>query len=270
MTIPLMSEFLSYAEGDIENNKQDCESRAFHRLADRLKKEFPRLAVMVLLDGLYPNGPIMEHCIRNRWQFMIVLQDGSLPSVWKEFEALKELEENNKTKKKWGNRKQSFEWVNEIEYGYDNDKKQIVLHVVVCEEVWNEVKRSGEVEVKTSRHAWISSEPLSSRNVHERCNLAARHRWGIETGILIEKRHGFNYEHCFSYNWNAMKGYHYLMKIGRMFLILAEYSACLAEKFKLLGKKGFVRFIRETTGSPWLEYNMVIKRLNRNFQLRLI
>lgn len=270
MTIPLMSEFLSYSKGDIENNKQDCESRAFHRLADRLKKEFPRLPVMVLLDGLYPNGPIMEHCIRNRWQFMIVLKDDSLPSVWKEFEALKELEKNNKTRKKWGDRKQSFEWVNKIEYGYDNDKKQIVLHVVVCEEVWNEVNRSGEAAVKTSRHAWISSEPLNTGNVHERCNLAARHRWGIETGILIEKRHGFNYEHCFSYNWNAMKGYHYLMKIGRMFLILAEYSACLAEKFKLLGKRGFVRFIRETIASPWLEYNMVIKRLNRNFQLRLI
>ncbi len=270
MTIPLMSEILSYAEGDNDKNKQDCETKAFHRLADRLKKEFPRLRIMVLLDGLYSNGPVMEHCLKNKWQFMIVLKDGSLSSVWKEFEALKELEEYNKLKMKWGNRKQFFQWVNEIEYTYDsNGKKRINLHVVVCEETWKIVSPTGEVQVKTSRHAWISSEPLNQRNVHERCNLGARNRWGIETSILVEKKHGFAYEHCFSYNWNAMKGYHYLMRIGHLFIILAQYSECLIKKVKQLGLKGFIRFIKETMASPWLNHEMVIKRLNRNFQLRL-
>ena len=41
---------------------------------------------------------------------------------------------------------------------------------------------------KTTRYAWISSAPRSPENVHERCNLGARHRWGIEEGILVEKR----------------------------------------------------------------------------------
>jgi len=62
LTLPLMSEFLSYAEGDPDNHKQDCKLKAFNRLAERLKKEFPHLPVMVLLDGLYPNGPLMELC----------------------------------------------------------------------------------------------------------------------------------------------------------------------------------------------------------------
>ncbi len=270
MTIPLMSEILNYAQGDTDKSKQDCETRAFHRLADRLKKEFPRLKIMVLLDGLYSNGPVMEHCLKNKWQFMIVLKDGSLSGVWKEFEALKELEKCNNLKMKWGNRRQSFQWVNEIEYTYGgNDKKSIVLHVVTCEETWKEVGPSGEVNIKTSKHAWISSDPLSQKNVNERCNLGARNRWGIETGILIEKQHGFCYEHCFSYNWNAMKGYHYLMRIGHLFIILAQYSECLIKKIKQLGLKGFIRFIRETMAGPWLEHEMVIKRLNRNFQIRL-
>ncbi len=60
MVIPLLSEVLNYTAGDNKNDKQDCEQRAFKRLAKRLKKIFPRLSVMVLLDGLYPNGPIME------------------------------------------------------------------------------------------------------------------------------------------------------------------------------------------------------------------
>jgi hypothetical protein len=116
MTLPLFSEFLSYREGDQETNKQDCELKAFSRLAARIKERFPRLPIMLLLDGLYPNGPILELCRRYRWQFMIVLQDGSLPSVWEEVEGLGKLQRQNHLEQNWGNRRQHFQWVNEIEY----------------------------------------------------------------------------------------------------------------------------------------------------------
>ncbi len=82
MTIPLMSEFLSYTEGDTDTRRQDCEQKAFKRLAKRLKDEFAHLPIMVLLDGLYPNGPIIELCRTNHWDFMMVLQDSYLPGVW--------------------------------------------------------------------------------------------------------------------------------------------------------------------------------------------
>lgn len=178
MTIPLMSEFLSYEEGDQETSKQDCELKAFKRLAPRLKDSFPRLPILVLLDGLYPNGPIIELCRGYHWQFMIVLQDDSLPSVWEEVRGLGQLQRQNRLERKWGNRKQRFRWVNDIEYRYgDNDKKRQVVHVVICEESWEEVDpNTAEIVTKTSRHAWISSEPLTRENIHERCNLGARHR----------------------------------------------------------------------------------------------
>jgi hypothetical protein len=272
MTIPFMSEFLDYTEGDTDSDKQDCETKAFKRLATRIKAEFPKLPFMILVDGLYPNGPIMELCLKNKWQFMIVLKDKSLPSVWKEYEVLKALEKNNTKKMNWGERRQRFHWVNNIEYWHGpNDKKRLVFHVVVCEEAWEEIsKNSASIESKNSRHVWISSKALSNSNVHERCNLGARHRWGIELEILVEKRHGYNYEHCFSYNWTAMKGYHYLMRIGLLFNILAQYSECLIEKIKSLGKRSFVEFVRETIAAPWLDAARIKKRLEGNFQLRFI
>ncbi len=67
MTIPLMSEFLSYTEGDTGTNKQDCEQKAFRRLAGRLKSAFPKLRIMALLDGLYPSGPMMELLRKKKW-----------------------------------------------------------------------------------------------------------------------------------------------------------------------------------------------------------
>ena len=116
MVLPLLSEFLVYSEGDTSNDKQDCETNAFYRLAKRLKKQFSHLPVMVFLDGLYATGPVMDICRNNNWQFMIVLKDKSLPTVWEEFYGLKQLEKNNRFAMKWGNRKQLYEWINNIHY----------------------------------------------------------------------------------------------------------------------------------------------------------
>jgi hypothetical protein len=272
MTIPLMSEFLSYTQGDTDTRRQDCELKGFKRLATRLKREFPHLPIMVLLDGLYPNGPIIGLCHKNNWDYMVVLQDKSLPSVWEEYEGLNKLEGNNHLSTTWGNRRQSFHWVNGIEYYYGvHERKRQIVHVVVCEESWQEIARDcAEVVPKKSRHAWISSTPLTRSNVHERCNLGARHRWGIESGILVEKRHGYHYEHVFSYNWNAMKGYHYLMRLGHLINVLAQYSERLVKIVRYLGVQGFIRFVRETITGPWLDPLWVKRHLAVPFQLRLI
>ena len=202
----------------------------------------------------------------------MVLQNKCLLSVWEEYEGLKKLETNNCYDTTWGDRRQGFEWVNDIEYYWGpNQKKKQVVHVVVCKESWQEVaKDCAEVLTKNSRHAWISSQPLCKRNVHERCNLAARHRWGIESGILVEKCHGYHYEHIFSYDWNAMKGYHYLMRFGHLINALAQYSERLVKLIRELSVQGFIRFVRETISGPWLDEEMVKKRLAEPFQLRLI
>lgn len=197
ITIPLLSEFLDYGLGDQERNKQDYEVKAFYRLAERVKEYFPRLPVLLLLDGLYADGPALDLCRRYHWQFMIVLQDQDLPSVWEEVQGLGQLQRQNQLEQKWENRKQRFRWVNEIEYRYgEKQRKKQIVHVVICDESWEEIAaNSAAVVAKTARHAWISSVPLNRDNVHERCNLGARHRWGIEEGILVEKRQGYQYEH---------------------------------------------------------------------------
>ena len=143
--------------------------------------------------------------------------------------------------------------------------------MVICNETWEEIARdSVEIVTKKSRHVWISDKPLFRKNLHERCNLGARHRWGIESGILVEKRHGYHYEHIFSYNWNAMKGYHYLMRLGHLINVLAVYSERLVKIVGELGVRGFIRFIRSTISGPWLDPLEVQKRLAASFQLRLI
>jgi hypothetical protein len=271
MTIPLMSEFLSYAQGDAERNKQDCELKAFKRLAERIKARFPRLPVMVLLDGLYANGPVIELCRKFGWQFMIVLQNDSLPSVWEEVRGLRKLQWHSRLNRNWGDRRQGFWWVNDIEYRYgDHERKRQTVHVVICDEIWEEVDpATGEIVQKRSKHAWLSSAPLRRENVHERCNLGARHRWGIENHFLVEKRHGYQYEHCFSHNWNAMRGYHFLMRLGHLINILARNTARLARLVRRIGVRGAIGLLRETCSGPWLDAERIRAALASPCQIRL-
>ncbi|MCP4722577.1 MAG: transposase family protein [Desulfobacteraceae bacterium] len=270
MTIPLMSEFADYTEGYTESDKQDCEQKAFKRLAKRVKERFPKLKIMVLLDGLYPNGPMIEMIQRYKWDGMIVLQDKSLPSVWEDFYGLKKLLPKNKLPMNWGGRCQKFKWVNDIEYSYGSyDENFLKFHMVVCEEKWEEVgKESNKIETKKSRHAWISLKPLDINNLHERCNLGARHRWNIEHGFLVEKHHGYQYEHCFSYNWTAMKGFHYLMRIGHVINILVQFSERFNDIIQERGVRGLIKYIRGTLSAPWLDSEWLEDRLAAPFQLR--
>ena len=50
--------FISLASLWIENSahydKQDCERKAFIQLANELKKQYPRLPILILANGLYP------------------------------------------------------------------------------------------------------------------------------------------------------------------------------------------------------------------------
>lgn len=270
LTIPLLSEFLSNGEGDPADHKQDCERKAFKRLAERLKEYFKRLPILLLLDGLYPTGSVMEQCRRYHWDYMVVLPHQCLASVWEEVESLSPLQPANHGSYTWRGRQQQFRWVNDIEYRYDHDTRSLPVHVVICEESWQEVAPdSGEIVAKTSRHVWISSRRLRWDCLHERCNLGARSRWGIETSMLVEKHQGYHYEHAFSYDWNAMKGFHSLMRLAHLLNAIAQYPKRVAKQVRTQGVRAFLKFVRETCAHPWLSPQWIQHLLATPIQLRL-
>lgn len=269
LVLPLMSEFLDNTV-DEASSKQDCELKAFYRLCGRLKAAFPRLPVTLLLDGLYANGPVMALCRRYRWEFMIVLRDESLPNVWKEANALMKLNPEQTTTGQWKGRRQTFWWANGIEHEYGSDKRsKQTVHVVICEEEWDEVDEQAQTVTKASRHAWLSSEPLTKRNLHVRCNEMARSRWGLENDILQEKKQGYQYEHIFAYDWNAMKGYHYVMHLAHLMNELAGMSVVVMVFISELGIRGFFRLLRETMAGPWLDHERIRQWREKKKQLRL-
>ena len=91
--IPLFTEFVENTGND---PKQDCELKAFYRMADKIKAHFPRLPILLTIDGLFACGPVFEVCKEHGWKFMVVLKDGSLPTVNQEFRSLLPLQPENR------------------------------------------------------------------------------------------------------------------------------------------------------------------------------
>jgi hypothetical protein len=232
MLIPLLTEPMENGESLDGNGKQDCESKAFKRLAERLEGLLGKGCVTIVLDGLYATGPIISICRNNGWEFMISLKSDCLKSVWEDFDGLRKIETDNTYTAHWGDRLQQYQWSNGIEYIYGNNHKKLLLNVVECIETWvepNPRKKGKPPTQKQTYYAWLSSERVTEQNVFKLCAQIARGRWRIENHFLVVKHQGLQYSHCFSYNWNAMKGFHVLAKFANFINTLILFSESMSQ-----------------------------------------
>lgn len=53
--------------------------------------------------------------------------------------------------------------------------------------------------------------------------------------------------------WEAMRGYHYLMRLSHALNVLARHSYALAKYVCDLGVRGLIAFVRSTLADPWLD-----------------
>lgn len=272
IVLPILTEVLENKDWVEGQTKQDCESKAFTRLAKKLLKIFGKGNITLIADGLYACGPVIRKCREYQWDYMIVLKEDAIPDVWKEATGLMWLEPSNSLCVKWGDRQQDYLWANGIwhEYGRNLCHKELV-NVVICYETWteNHSRSAGEAEEKKTRYAWISSRPLNDRNVFMRCTKMARYRWKIENNFLIEKHEGYHFEHCYSYDWQAMKGFHYLMKAGHFLNVMAVNSELLLGYVNETGIRGFIADLYLALGGTPLDIEIISEIIGTKYLWRL-
>jgi len=265
ITLPFMSEVLNNAEyRNVSSDKQDCERKAFYRFAERIKKRFPKLKISVTMDGLYACGPIIKTCREYGWDYMFVFKEGSMKDAWREAMGLIRLTPENRLKRNCGDSNQDYRWINDVEYAYStNGRLKEKLHVVVCEETWEETSRTtGKITLKSTRYVWISGKEITKTNVETRCLKIGRYRWKIENNFLVMKHQGYQYEHCFSYDWNAMVGFHHLMQIGRFINVLLVHSDLLDKKVTKLGINGLLAYVFKVCTAVVLDLNRITSIVN--------
>jgi hypothetical protein len=72
--LPLFNEPIKKEDGKTKN---DCELNAAKRLLPELKKAFPRLKIIILVDGLFANAPFIKILKDQGFKFIIRLKFGN-------------------------------------------------------------------------------------------------------------------------------------------------------------------------------------------------
>ena len=222
-SISLVTEWIENPAGDYK--KQDCEQKAFKRLAVTLKRLYPRLPICIAADGLYPNQPFFEICKNNNWHFVVTFEDGNLPSVWKKIEQQNpDYQLSQDTTENTKKIHREYRWINLIDYhGYQ-------LNWVECAET---VVISKDNKETVSRFVYLTDIRITESNVAEIVQ-AGRLRWKIENeGFNTQKNLGYNLQHKYSrVSWRAAKNYYQCLQIGHLINQLLELSSKFKELLK--------------------------------------
>jgi hypothetical protein len=208
MVLSIASEFIENESEDVP--KQDCELKAFYRLAAKLKNMFKRLPICILGDSLYACNEVFNICEQNDWAYILRFKEGRIPSITDEFADLKMLEEDNEL--------DDLCWVNDMEY---KGKK---LNIMECE--------LDETDGNKKHFMFITNIKVSKRTVENLFN-AGRSRWKIENeGFNTQKNVRYYIEHANSRNYTAMKNHYLLTQIADIIMQLFEKGTKLLKTIK--------------------------------------
>jgi hypothetical protein len=238
--IPLASEWIINDNNRVYD-KQDCEQTAFKRLAEKLKKCFPRLPICILADALYATAPVMSICENNNWKYIITLQDGSLPCLQ---DCLKDdpptyhnsFVHHPQCTVKNTSITQEFYWVEDLLH------KKHTLHYLQCKETISKEKTN---KTLTQNFVRITNLAVSKSTV-TKLSKAGRLRWKIENeGFNEEKNNGYAMEHLYSRkSFDALQNYYQCMLIAHLINQLLEQS-CKIKQLYTRFKKLTIKFLWE-------------------------
>lgn len=184
-----------------ERIKQDCESKAFVRLAAKIKKRFPRLPICIVADGLYVSEKVLKICRENKWNYIIRYKEGCASSIEKEYQAIPEKQKSGKA-----------EYINGVIF------KDFDVNVLKYTET--KIKQGKSV---TTEFAWITDIEITDKNA-EKLAMAGRSRWKIENqGFNRQKRWQGDVGHACSYQERAQKNHYLMEQISDFIKQLYEY-----------------------------------------------
>ena len=208
MVLSLGTEFIENESEDVP--KQDCELKAFHRLAKKLKSTYKRLPICILGDSLYACENVFQRCDEYNWNYLFRFKEGRIRSIAEDFQAIKQLEKTSK----------NVFWTNDIAYN---------------ERTVNLVEYENKNQMK--KFTYITNIKVTEKNVHKLIH-AGRSRWKIENeGFNKQKNIRYHIEHASSHHYTAMKNHYLLTQITDIIMQLFEKGSKIVKSFKKTAKE---------------------------------
>lgn len=239
IVISLDSEWIENENNLNENQKQDCETKAFERMAKRIKRNFPKQKFIITADALYCTSPMINICKQNNWKYIFNLND-RLRTVFKDFNDYIECFNDCSIKN----------YFLDNNYKYKGHRFNIIKFI--------ETKNN-----KTTNFHYITNFYVTTNNIKQIVKLG-RNRWKIENqGFYNQKHRTFNITHLNSRNDSALKNHYFFIQIAHTIRQLLEQGNILTKLLKLKIKE-VSQLILSTLTSTISDLN----NLETNFQLR--
>jgi len=259
LALSLASEWIENPTGEFD--KQDCERKAFIRLVAKLKKQYPRLQICILADGLYPYENAFKVCEANGWKYIFVLQDKSLKTVQQEVDLTRRKEPVKcfYTANKGWRIRDDYRFQTGIDY-----HNKYSLNWVQCIETRNKMTQQGKKKTCSSQSLlspqqscfeYVTNILVDRDNVKD-IAAAGRLRWKIENeGFNTQKCGDYELEHKYCQtSYNGLKNYYNLLQIAHAINQLIEKGNGITRILRLRPKeslhnlwcklKGFLIFCR--------------------------
>ncbi|OVE80652.1 hypothetical protein BVY04_05340, partial [bacterium M21] len=199
MSFSLGTVFVENEEGNY--NKQDCELKAFYRLAPVLKAAFPRLRICLLMDSLYANEKVLKICEVNNWSYFVAFKEGAIPTLYKKaFTQMEHRPEDAVAVINQDGNEETYRWACNLNY------KSQTTHLVTANipEVKRRSKRKPtDEQTKTTRFVYLTDHRPSADTVIAYINSGGRQRSKIEESFNVQKNGGMNLEHNYGAQGNA-------------------------------------------------------------------
>lgn len=211
-----------------EARKQDCELKAFARLAKQLKKQYPQTPLCIAGDGLTACGPVLQSCQENHWHFVLTFKQGRLPAVWEEFQTLlAACPEQVHVVQAQAGLTLEYRWINEMSY-QDDLRRAHTFSAIQCRVHQADACRT---------FAWITDWRITPRNVDRIAQQGGRNRWTIENaGFNTQKNGGYELEHVYGHDEDLLQSFYLLLQIAHLILQLVEQGSLLKRVARQYGK----------------------------------
>jgi hypothetical protein len=235
VVLSVASEFIANADADAARGrgadqvKQDCELKAFDRLAPQLKAALPLTRLVLSGDSIFACGRVFQACRDRGWSYVLTFKEGHLPAVWADFQGLLPLCPENRLERVLADgTRQVYRWVRGLGYT-DDEGRTWQFNALECVET--------TPDGTATRFAWITDLPLTRGTVVEVATKGGRYRWKIENeGFNRQKNGGLNLCHVYSTDPEKWKAYYYLLQIAFILTQLVERGSLLRQLAAELGR----------------------------------
>jgi hypothetical protein len=225
--IPLAPEPIQKQDGSTKN---DCERNAARRLLEKIRREHPRLKLIVVEDGLSSNGPHVRDLIDCGMHFLLGVQPGDHAFLFAQVEAARREGRSPKLRRQGKGITCEVSWV----WGVALNESNQDLRVDFLE--YREYDAQGKCR---KRFTWITDLHLTCRNAWWFAR-GGRARWHIENETFNTlKNQGYHFQHNYGHGEQSLSVVFAMLMMLAFLVDQAQQLCCplFRAVWKKLGSK---------------------------------